>query len=260
MEMSLLFAFVLTVILWSGLFKAALQVHSFRPNKWSRLFVVILPMLCVLFIAAVVWKLGSPDVRSSPEWILFYTICGAAWLQLGLSALAFLGINTRTDVLERQNTAATWVVCGSLMGTAFCYAGGNIGEGPGPEAVFCCAALSTLSLFLSWFCIDRIFRLGDRITIERDADAGVRTAGWLSGLGLLLGDSVAGKWKSFEDTLHDFAHSSRLVLFFLLAAAAIELIFGFLRKRERTWRMQSVAVAIAYLAAAAIYVASRGVR
>lgn len=175
-----------------------------------------------------------------------------------MTALSFLGISTRDDVLERQNPAAAWVVCGALAGTAFCYAGGNVGRGPGPEAVFFSALLPTITLFILWFWLDSFFQLGDRVTIERDVNTGIRLSGWMSAMGIILGAGVTGNWISFENTFYDFVHSARLATCFFIAATAIELVCKY--RREWLKRRASAAVALVYLAAAITFVVLRGVK
>jgi uncharacterized membrane protein YjfL (UPF0719 family) len=161
---------------------------------------------------------------------------GAAWLQLGLYLISLLGVGVREDVMERQNSAAGWAVNGVLIGTALCYAGANFGSGPGPEVVIFCAALSTAFLFSFWFCLERIFRLADKLAIERDEGAGIRAGGWMLSLGLIFGVAVAGDWESLQGTVRDFIHYAWVAILFLLAAAATEWAFRPLQKKEDSRR------------------------
>jgi hypothetical protein len=258
MEVFLVLAFFFELVLWSRFYKLLFQVHTFRPNKTHRTLLVILPCACVLFIAAVLWRWGSLDVRSSAGWIFLYAMGGAAWLLFGVYLLAFLGVGVREDVVERQNSAAASVVYGTLIGMALCYAGANFGSGPGAEVVIFCAVLSTVSLFGFWFCLERIFRLADKVTVERDEGAGIRAGGWIVSLGLIFGGAVAGDWESLEGTVRDFIHYAWVAIIFLLAAVTIEWAFKRLQKRENSGRGTSAAIAAAYIFAAAVYVFSRG--
>ena len=259
MEVFLFFGLVVSFFLWPRFYKAIFQVHSFRPEILHRALLAISPGLCMLLIVTVLWRWSSPDVRSDPEWIALYAIGGAAWLQLGLFLLSLFGIGAREDVLERQNPAAAWVIYGTLMGTALCYAGANVGSGPGPEVVLLCAGLSTMCLFGFWFCLERIFRLSDRVTIERDESAGIRVGGWILGMGLVFGAAVAGDWESLEGTLKDFIQSAWVSPLFMLGAILVEYIFKTLRKQENSQKTVSFVIAAGYLVAAAIYVLRRGV-
>jgi hypothetical protein len=258
MEVFLVLGFLLVFVFWSRLYKSLFKVHSFRPNKTHRTLLVILPVICVLFIFLVTWRWGSPDVRSSAGWIFLYTMGGGAWLLLGLYLLSLLGIGVREDVLERQNAAAAWVVYGALAGTALCYAGANVGSGPGTEVVIFCAVLSTGFLFGFWFCLERIFGLTDRVTIDRDEATGIRIGGWMLSLGLIFGGAVAGDWESFEGTVRDFVHYAWVGILFLIAAVAIESAFKSPQRQENLRKGTAIAIAAAYVVGAAVYVVWRG--
>jgi hypothetical protein len=250
---------VLALYLWFRSYRTLFKVRQFHPNKTHRTLFAALPFFCVFLIAVVLSMWSSPDVRSDAGWMALYIIGGAAWLQLGLFLLFLFGVGAREDVVERQNPAAAWVVYGTMFGAAFCYAGSNIGSGPGAEVVLFCAALSTAFLFAFWFLLERSFRLADRVTIDRDESVGIRIGGWMLSLGLIFGGAVAGDWESLEGTIRDFFHYAWIALLFLLAAIAIEGTIRTLRKGKGSHRSASVAIALAYFLAAAIYVAWRGV-
>jgi hypothetical protein len=258
MELFLVLGFFLGFVLWSRFYMLLFKVHTFRPNKTHVALLAVLPGACVLFIALVLWRWGSPDVRTSAGWIVQYTMAGAAWLMLGLYLLSVLGVSVRDDVMQRQNSAAAWIVYGALIGTALCYAGADVGSGPGTAIVIFCAVLSTAFLFGFWFCLERIFRLADRVTVERDEGAGIRAGGWIVSLGLIFGGAVAGDWESLEGTVRDFIHYAWVAIVFLLAAAAIEWAFKRREKKENSGRGVSAAIAAAYIFAAVVYVFSRG--
>lgn len=260
MEVLLLLAIGLVVYLWFRSYRVLFKACHFRPNTRHRSLFVALPIVCLAFIAVVLLRWSSPDVRSDAGWVVLYIMGGAAWLQLGLFLLALFGVGAREDVVERQNPAAAWVVYGAMIGTTFCYAGSNIGSGPGPEAVLFCAVLSTAFLFGFWFLLERTFQLGDRITIERDESAGIRAGGWMLSIGLVFGGAVAGDWVSTESTIRDFFRYSWIALLFLLGAIGIEGAFKRLGARGDTQRRVSFMVAFIYSLAAAIYIAWRGVR
>jgi hypothetical protein len=260
MEVFLFFGAVVSVVLWFRFYRAIFQVQSFRPNKMHRALLAVLPGLCLLLILVILWRWSSPDVRSDAEWIALYAAGGAAWLQLGLFMLSLLGIAVREDVLERQNSAAAWVVYGTLAGTAFCYTGANVGSGPGTQVVLFCAALSTVFLFGFWYFLERIFHLADQVTIGRDESAGIRIGGWISSVGLIFAAAVAGDWKSLESTVWDFIRYAWVTLLFLLAAILIEWTLKLSQKDNYLHRGASAAIAITYFVAAAIYFYSRGVR
>ncbi|HEY6944805.1 MAG TPA: hypothetical protein VI431_06670 [Candidatus Acidoferrum sp.] len=259
MEVFSFLGIAFALLLWFRSYRALFKVRQFHTNKWHRSLLATLPVLCTLFIAVILLRWSSPDVRSDTGWTLFYTAGGLAWLQLGLFLLSLTGVAAREDVVERQNPAAGWVVYGAMIGTASCYAGSNIGSGPGPEVVLFCAALSTAFLFGSWLLLERVFSLADQVTIERDETAGIRAGGWILSLGLIFGGAVAGDWVSLESTIRDFFHYSWVALLFLLGAMAVERIFRRLMSRRTLMRNASVLVAATYFLAAVRYVTWRGI-
>ncbi|HXY25087.1 MAG TPA: hypothetical protein VEI73_10590 [Candidatus Acidoferrum sp.] len=259
MEILFFPAIIAGLYLWFRSYWALFNVRQFHTNRKHRTLLAALPVFCVAVFALVVRFWSSPDVRSDVESMVLYTLGGAAWLQLGLFLLALLGVGVREDVIERQNPAAAWVVSGAMIGTTFCYAGSNIGSGPGAEVVLFCAVLSTAFLFASWFFLERVFRLADQITIDRNEGAGIRVGGWMCALGLIFGAAVAGDWVSLQGTIWDFFRYAWVALPFFLAAIAIEAAFRSLQARTEPRRGAWVAAAFAYFLAAAVYVAWRGV-
>jgi len=259
MEVLIFPGVILAVYLWFRSYRVLFKVHQFYPNNTHRTLLAALPVLCMALIVLVLRFKSSPDVRSDVGWMALYFVSGTVWLQLGLFLLSLLGVGAREDVVERQNPAAAWVVYGALIGTTFCYVGSNIGTGPGPEAVFFCAVLSTATLFGFWFLLERIFSLADRITIERDERTGIRAGGWLLSVGLIFGGAVTGDWHSPEGTVRLFFRYGWIASLFLLVAIAIEQTLKSLQMRRNVSRGVSVATALVYFLVAAIYVARWGV-
>lgn len=258
MEVLFFVGVILALYLWFRFYSAVFRVRQIRPNNTHRILSAVLPFFCLVFIVIVLLTQSSPDVRSNAEWIAGYTIGGAVWLQLGLLLLSLLGVAARDDVFERQNSAAAWVVYGVMIGTTFCYAGSNIGSGPGPEVVLFCAVLSTAFLFAFWFVLERAFQLADRITIERDESTGIRVCGWIASLGLIFGGAVAGDWVSVEGTIRDFFRYAWVAPLFLFAAMVIEVLFKRSKASGISHPSTSAILAFIYFAAAAVYVAWRG--
>jgi hypothetical protein len=170
--------------------------------------------------------------------------------------LAYAGISVRDDVIERRNRAALPATVGGLVGVTLCYAGGNIGNGPGWWVVVFSAALATLTLGAAWLVHERLTAANDAVTIDRDPSAGVRTGAFLAACGLLLGRAVAGDWVNAVATVRDYSR-------FLPAVAAL-VILGTVIERlarptpERPHAPMSVfgiGVAILYLGVAAAYLA-----
>jgi hypothetical protein len=259
MEFPLFLLAVAVLVPWLYWYKSIFRTHTLRPtSKIPRILLGVVPLVCITFLALTLLEHASHDVRLNGVWILFYTLGGAVWLRFALFVFSFLGISPRDDVLERNNGAASWVIVGALVAITLCYAGANVGNGPGPQVVFFCAFLSTVSWFLFWFCLERVFRLVDRITIERDKGLGLRSGAWIAGLGLLLGTSVTGDWHSFGKTLRDFLHLLWLPLIFFFVATAVEALFKSEAVTEKRGSVPSAVVAAGYLIAAIAWVAWRG--
>ena len=245
---------------WIYWYAALHKVRSFHSDSTLKGLLGSTPLLCMLILLAVLLKWSSPDVRSDAGEISFYMILGAVWLRLGLVLVSLLGVAVREDVLERRNRAAAWALCGAMVGAMLCFAGANIGSGPGPEVVLFCAFLSTTAFFGLWFCLERSLGLADRITIERDEGAAVRAGGWMIGLGLILGGAVAGNWESYEATLRDFVHYGWTGLLLMFLAIPIERHFSPRPGRGGLAVNGSFGVAATYILAAGAYVLWQGAR
>jgi hypothetical protein len=127
-----------------------------------------------------------------------------AWVGAAKGLLALFGLSARDDVVERNNRAAGFALASGLVGLTLCFAGGNVGDGPGWWVVVFSGLLSTSFFFLLWLALERWTRLADVVTIDRDEAAGVRLSGFFVAVGLILGGAVAGDWRSVEAALGDF--------------------------------------------------------
>lgn len=183
---------------------------------------MILPVISLILVFVVLKKLASWDVRDSPTYITMYMVVGAGWMGLWIMLLPFLGILSRDDALERNNTGAGFTCGGALVGFTACFAGGNIGDGPGWWVVIFAAVLSSGALWLLWMLLDRAVSVVDRISIERDRSSGLRAGAFLGFGGLILGRAVAGDWVSAGATFKDFVMAGWPVIFLWLCAMGFE--------------------------------------
>lgn len=229
-----------------------------RPrDRWT---LYVYPLLCLAVLAAVLRRYASSDVRDSPLYLAFYLTMGAG--VIGLAARHFLdgfGLSPRDDVIERGNRAAGHAIGGALLGITLCFAGANAGDGPGWWVVVFSGALSTVSFFVLWAVVDRLTRLADAVTVDRDPASGFRLAGYFLGAGLILGRAVAGDWVSATDTVADFGRLAWPVL--LLAAAVVLLEPAFRPTPERprpSMTAYGLAPGAAFVALAAFFVAQAG--
>jgi len=200
----------------------------FRPSRLLAPYRVRAAMvgnvvLCLALILIVLVTASSADVQCSGYYVCTYELLAALGLAGGLWLLPFFGISPRDDVVERRNKAAFWAVNGAFIGLAACFAGANIGNGPGPQAVLFCAVLGSISFFVVWFVADLAGgHWTDAIAIERDHGSGMRLGSLLSATGLAFGSALTGDWVSAEDTLRDFAVRSWPVIPVLCVALLAE--------------------------------------
>jgi uncharacterized membrane protein YjfL (UPF0719 family) len=176
----------------------------------------------LVIISVVLLTASASDVRNAPQYLLMYALLGLAWLRLGEFCFAFAGVSARDDVIERGNLAAAPAVGGALVAVACCYAGSNIGEGPGWWVVVFSAALATAALGVVWIVYDHTTGIFDTVTIDRDRAAGLRLGGLLVACGIVFGRAVAGNWISVENTVIDFARVAWAAAPLVAAAIAIE--------------------------------------
>lgn len=251
---------VVSLVAWFGWIRqttaAAPRCSRFR-HRWPLL---LYPALSAAALLGVLRWFSSHDVRSSTLYTGFYLILGAAWVGLAASwFLPLFGLSARDDVIERANPGAAHAIGGALLGVSLCYAGGNIGDGPGWWVVVFAAGLATAAFFLFWALLDRFTGLADTVTIERDPAAGIRLAGIFTGAGLILGRAVAGDWESGFSTLVDFVLVGWPALVLWVAAAVLE---NQLRPHHEKPRselfLHGVAPAAAYVGLAAFFVLRAG--
>lgn len=165
----------------------------------------------------------------------------------------------RDDAVERRNPAAGLALVGALGGVTLCFAGANVGNGPGWWVVAFAAALSTAGLMLAWLLVESGHGVSETITIERDRTTGLRFGCFLTACGLLLGRAVAGDWVSAVQTVEDFGRLAWPVLIL----TTIEMVIG-LRSRPRPQHPETPLLeaglipSVIYLGGAFWYVWTRG--
>ena len=213
---------ILALMFWGTWYiKPALVRHvGRRPSR--RWLLQVTPIAAAALLWVVLRNAASYDVRDDPRYLAFYLVLGAAWVGLFMRSLVLAGISTRDDVVERANGSAAIVVAGAMLALTLCYAGGNVGDGPGWWVVVFAAGLSTLALYAAWMLLEMATGVSDVVTVDRDGSAALRLAGFLVACGLILGRAVAGDWVSVEDTVRDFALVAWPVLALVAAAALVE--------------------------------------
>jgi uncharacterized membrane protein YjfL (UPF0719 family) len=194
------------------------RMHSGFEGAWlwaGPLLATVLTLLVLLFFS-------SQDVQTDPKYIFFYLMFAAAWVGLLRLVTPLYGISARDDALERRNVAAAAAWFGAVIGFTLCFAGGNIGDGPGWWVVLYAAGLATTVLLFLWVAYEWLTGISEVVTIERDTTGGLRLAGWLIASGVVLGAGVAGDWQSAGQTNVDFIQRAWPVLILLVAACLVE--------------------------------------
>jgi len=199
----LIVSVVAAVTAWYRWYGTAL-VRTLAVRNASQSIFAIGPVVCMVLLYAILRSWAADDVRDSGAYVTFYMVAGAAWLGLIAPLGCFLGLSPRDDAVERQNLAAALATAGALAGITFCFAGGNIGNGPGWWVVAFSAGLSTAGFFGLWALVEWLTGISELVTVERASGAGLRLGGFLAGTGMILGRSVAGDWVSAEATVRDF--------------------------------------------------------
>lgn len=177
---------------------------------------------CGLLMYTVLRTAASFDVVAAPEYVFMYVVLGLAWLRIFAECFAYLGLSARDDMAERGNTAAIPALAGALIGVTFCYAGGNIGDGPGWWVVVFAAALATGTWLVEWLVLTFVTPVADAVTIDRDPAAGLRLGAFLASCGLILGRAAAGNWVSADSTVNDFVVTMPPALLLLALASFVE--------------------------------------
>ena len=213
---------IVAIVAWGAWYIApSFVIHVGTRPAGSRLL-----KLAPLVAAATLWFVlryaSAHDVRGDPRYLTFYLVLGAAWVGVWIRWLAITGVSMRDDVVERSNASAAIVIAGAMLGITLCYAGGNIGDGPGWWVVVFSAGLASVALFAVWMLLEAVAGVSEAVTVDRDPSAGLRLAGFLIACGLVLGRSVAGDWVSAEATVRDFASAGWPVIGLAIVAAILE--------------------------------------
>src|SRR5262249_24281056 len=254
-ELEILTLVVSSVVIlrtWGVWCRDAILVNPLVVPRRIRIALLVTPVACALVNFVVLVTLSASDVRSDASYIAFYLVVGLAWLGILRLPFAFLGISVRDDVLEHNNRSALVATCGALAGVMLSFAGANVGEGPGIDAVLFCGLLSSLAYLVLWAIVERATRISEAITIERDLGAATRICGFVLGLGFLSGWAVAGVWTSYNQSLLDFAHSLWPALFLSAVIILVQFAWKIGGKQPAGMRVSAV-VAFGYVAGASAW-------
>jgi uncharacterized membrane protein YjfL (UPF0719 family) len=256
---ALLIAGAIALFSWGQFLK---QIVTIRPYRYQP--TIRIPLYCSVTLSGatlyyILSEWSSHDVRDSQPYTFFYLVMGAGWLGLGRAFLNYLNLFLRDDLLERNNAAAGWACGGALLGLMLCFAGGNVGDGPGWWVVIYCAVLAAGAAALAWIILDALTNASDNISIERDVAAGIRMGGFWIAAGLILGRAVAGNWVSYDAANWDFVRIGWPLLVLLATAVLVERPLRPGGAYEKTSALlKGAAPANAYILGAGLYVVSLG--
>lgn len=240
---------------WGRWYALLILPETFGRRRPGRFLLALTPLVAVVLVWTVLRTLASADVRRSAFWTASYVLVGAAWIPVAANACALFGLSFRDDVAERGNAAAAVALAGALLALAACFAGGNVGDGPGWWVVVFSAGLATVALFVAWGVYALLTRVVEAITVDRDLGAAVRLAALLLSLGLVLARAVAGTWVSVDDAVAAFVPLSAPGLVILIVACLVE---RWIRSARRVGSTVVAVPALVYLGSAALLVVRSG--
>lgn len=230
-----------------------------RGDTTALAALVLGPSLSLLLLVIGLRMAAAADVRNSTGYLVLYMVLGAAWLSAGVGASTWLGLDARYDVAELGNPAAACALFGMMLGLTGCYAGGNIGDGPGWWIVVFCGLLATTGWLLLWLCVEQFGSVSEAITIDRDVASGIRLGGMLTAAGLILGRAVAGNWMSLRTTVVDFGIAGWFAAIPCVSEVAVaKLARPGVDRPARSVLLAGLLPAAAYVGAAIAWVVSRG--
>lgn len=211
---------VFSVVAWPWLVIGSFRVSSLHSTFAFRTWLLVAPIAAAAVILYVLRTLASFDVRGDVRYLWMYSALGMTWAYLASGP--WIGFSVRDDIVERANVAALIGWTGAVVGSAACYAGANVGDGPGWWCVVWSGCIGTLGHWMSWAALHHAARIGDHVTIDRDVASGIRAAAFLIAAGVMWGRGAAGDWTSAIVTLVDFKVALPGVLLLLAKAWAIE--------------------------------------
>jgi uncharacterized membrane protein YjfL (UPF0719 family) len=211
---------VVGVACWLVWYVPTLTVSGFGRSAAPRRLLRFTPLLAAALLWLVLVNWASADVVGAYRWL--YLTFGAAWVGFGVLWFSWFGLSLRDDVLERGNPAAAWALAGAILGLTACFAGANIGNGPGWWVVLFTAGLATATWLGLWLLLERLAHPSEPVTIDRGPSAGMRLGALLTSAGMILGRAAAGDWLSVGATVRDFVLGAWPALLLCLGAAVVE--------------------------------------
>ena len=214
LELPILFISIFLSAYFANRWYKTIYKTLYKHDKTQVLFCLnIIPVVSIIIIFVIVITLAAPSVVESGFYILFYTILGMVFvfLQARLMRL-FWDLSWWYDVLNLNNKAAVLPVFCGMVGTAILYAAMNIGDGDG----WWCVLVPFIMCWGLWFLLAMLLlsfgQLAEKITVERNINAGLRFSFYLIVLALLISWINMGDWTSFGVTVEEFMASWPVII------------------------------------------------
>jgi len=218
-----------------------------RRRTVSRLPLLITPFLAWGGLWIILKTLASANVRNDLFYLAQYGIMGIAWVGVGIWFLPWVGFSLRDDIGEQDNRAAVPVMIGALLGLMACFAGANIGDGPGWWCVAWAGLLATVTWFVAVGLLASKGQLADTVTIERDGAAGFRLMGFMISAGVSCGRGAAGDWTSAYKTVIEFSAAWPLIPLIIFALEAECELRLTPEKPRSSWIISGIVVLIEFM-------------
>jgi len=208
----------------------------------------------LLFVALALHNWGAAEIRKDYGEVIFLTVGGIVWLALATKLCAWFGVSLRDDAIERGNDAALVALCGAVLSAAVVYAGGSVGEGPSYLNNVFSFGLAGTGLIVLWIFLELGSGVSRSIVEERDLASGIRLAGYLLSISLVLGRAVAGDWHSESGTVWDFIKEGWFAAVICVVAVPMERYSRPNRQHPfRAWAPHGLIPASVYVALAWVW-------
>ncbi len=223
--------FLLAVAIVAAIFSLRIWIRRFLnlskfPSRksFSTCLAVVL-FGCVLSVLLSLHLWADHEVKNSGSYLSLLTALGFGWITIFTARPVWPGFSLDEDVVERRNPAAVAASCGAIIGITFVYAGGSIGEGPSLFNNVFSFGIGSIAFLIAWTAAEFTMRISRLVAEERDLGAGIRLAGLLMAIGLVIGRSVAGTWESTNATTRDMLVDGWPCLLLVGLAAGVEPMF-----------------------------------
>ncbi len=202
---ALLVGSLVALVAWGWRWIRLGQLVTWRADRGRRLWFAASPLLIGVILFLVLRHWAAQDVRDSSVYLPYYLVLGLGWVGAGLSWCRWQGVDGPGDGIGRGNPATLPAETGAILGLTACYAGANLGDGPGWWCVVFAGGLATGTWAIAWRVLDAVTAIGEAVQVERDPAAGWRLGGYLVASGILCGRGGAGDWHGFDQTVREFS-------------------------------------------------------